>query len=179
LITRAAHDCGSASSSQVALSRDLRVDCSGRTFLTYYYGIGGAKFAKKFHLVAHAVAAEMASRRVRSCTGLRRKADAPPAMACSRAFGKSWPVTMMTGSAAHFRARCACTLNPSMCGMCRSRTTQSGRRVSSDFKNSAPDPNVSTLRLTERIKRISAVRTGSSSSTTAMSGCALVTGARG
>jgi len=48
LITRAAHDCGSASSSQVALSRDLRVDCSGRTFLTYYYGNGGAKFSKKF-----------------------------------------------------------------------------------------------------------------------------------
>ena len=125
------------------------------------------------------VAAEMASRRVRSCTGLRRKADAPPAMARSRAFGKSWPVTMMTGSAAHFRARCVCTLNPSMCGMCRSRTTQSGRRVSSDFKNSAPDPNVSTLKPAERIKRISAVRTGSSSSTTAMSRSALVTGARG
>ncbi len=47
MIIRAARDCGSASSSQVALSRDLRVDCSGRTFLTYYYGIGGAKFSKK------------------------------------------------------------------------------------------------------------------------------------
>ena len=132
----------------------------------------------QFHLVADALAAEMASRRVRSCTGLRRKADAPPAMARSRAFGKSWPVTMMTGSAAHFRARWVCTLNPSMCGMCRSRTTQSGRRISSDCKKSAPEPNVCTLRPAERIKRISAVRTGSSSSTTAMSGRALVTGAR-
>jgi hypothetical protein len=47
MIIRAARDCGSASSSQVALSRDLRVDCSGRTFLTYYYGIGGAKFSEK------------------------------------------------------------------------------------------------------------------------------------
>ena len=79
----------------------------------------------------------MASRRVRSSTGLRRKADAPPCMARSRSFGKSWPVRMITGSAAHFRARDACTLNPSICGMCRSRTTQSGRRVSMDFKNSA------------------------------------------
>ena len=121
----------------------------------------------------------MASRRVRSCTGLRRKADAPPAMARSRASGKSWPVTMMTGSPAHFRASWLCTLNPSMCGMCRSRTTQSGRTISSDFKNSAPDPNVSTIRPAERINRVSAVRTGSSSSMTAMSGCALVTGARG
>ena len=141
-------------------------------------GNGGAKHGEKFHLVAHSVAAEMASRRVRSCTGLRRKADTPPAMARARAFGKSWPVTMMTGSAAHFRPRCACTLNPSMCGMCRSRTTQSGRRVSSDSKNSGPDPNVSTLRPTERIKRISAVRTGSSSSTTAMSRSVFVTSAR-
>ena len=116
------------------------------------------------------VAAEMASRRVRSLTGLRRKADAPPAMARSRAFGKSWPVTMMTGSAAHFRARCVCTLNPFTCGMCRSRTTQSGRRVSSDFKNSAPEPNVSTLKPAERINRISALRTDSSSSMTAISG---------
>jgi hypothetical protein len=47
MIIPAARDCGSASSSQVALSRDLRVDCSGRTFLTYYYGIGGTKFSKK------------------------------------------------------------------------------------------------------------------------------------
>jgi len=124
------------------------------------------------------VAAEMASRRVRSSTGLRRKAEAPPAMARSRACGTSWPVIMMTGSAACFRARCACTLNPFISGMCRSRTTQSGRRVSRDFKNSGPEPNVSTLRPVERIKRISALRTGSSSSTTAMSGRVLVTTAR-
>src|SRR5262249_7360174 len=42
--------------------------------------------------------------------------------------------------------RCACTLNPFMCDMCRSRTTQSGRRVSMDFKNSGPEANVSILR---------------------------------
>jgi hypothetical protein len=51
MIIPAARDCGSASSSQVALSRDLRVDCSGRTFLTYYYGIGGAKFSKKIEFL--------------------------------------------------------------------------------------------------------------------------------
>jgi len=127
---------------------------------------------------ACAVAAEIASRRIRSSTGLWRKAEAPPAMARSRACGKSWPVTMMTGSAAHFRARDACTLNPSICGMCRSRTTQSGRRVSSDCKNSGPEANVSTLRPTERINRISALRIGSSSSTTATCGWVLVTTAR-
>ena len=44
---------------------------------------------KDFIVQRAAVAAEMASRSVRSCTGLRRKADAPPSRARSRAFGKS------------------------------------------------------------------------------------------
>ena len=44
---------------------------------------------KDFIVQRDAVAAEMASRSVRSCTGLRRKADAPPSRARSRAFGKS------------------------------------------------------------------------------------------
>jgi hypothetical protein len=44
-----------------------------------------------------------------------------------------------------------------------------------DFKNSGLAANVSTLGPAERINRISALRTGSSSSTTAMIGQALVT----
>ncbi len=52
---------------------------------------GGCKWVriKDFIVQRAAVAAEMASRSVRSCTGLRRKADAPPSRARSRAFGKS------------------------------------------------------------------------------------------
>ena len=52
---------------------------------------GACKWARVKDFIGQraAVAAEMASRSVRSCTGLRRKADAPPSRARSRAFGKS------------------------------------------------------------------------------------------
>jgi len=52
---------------------------------------------------------------------------------------------------------------------------QSGRRVERDSSNSAPDGNVSTSRPTERIRRLNALRIGSSSSTTAIKDRVLVT----
>ena len=59
--------------------------------------------------------------------------------------------------------------------MCRSSTTQSGRRVGRDSRNSTPDGNVSTSKPAERSRRRRAMRTGSSSSTTAIRGLVLVT----
>jgi hypothetical protein len=83
----------------------------------------------------------------------------------------------MTGMAAWTLASCRCTANPCICGICRSSTTQSGRCASMDFKNSAPESNVSASRPAERNKRAKALRMGSSSSTKAINGRLLVTGA--
>src|SRR5882672_1828530 len=67
----------------------------------------------------------------------------------------------------------SCTSNPLTCGMRMSSTTQCGRRRCSETRKSVPDEKVSTSKRAERISRPSALRTDSSSSTTAMSDASL------
>src|SRR6476620_2991038 len=82
---------------------------------------------------------------------------------------------IMTGTVMPDSASRIWTSKPLTRGMCRSSTMQSGRRVERDSSNSAPDGNVSTSIPAERIRRLNALRIGSSSSTTAIKDRVLVT----
>jgi len=111
-----------------------------------------------------------------SVNGFRRKATAPPDNARCRAAGSSCAVIKMIGIAPRVRRIWVCTSIPLRPGICMSSTTQSGWNegsASTRSTNSALLPQVSAVIPKERMSRLSARHTDSSSSTMAMRGFAL------
>src|ERR1041385_4260969 len=80
-----------------------------------------------------------------------------------------------TGTLTRNSASRAWTSNPFITGICRSSTTQSGHWFVKDSRNSTPDGKDFTSMPAEHSRRLKALRTGSSSSTIAISDLVLVT----